>query len=117
MPVDTLSQSGTATLDIGGMTCASCVSHVSKAAGTIPGVQSFDVNLARGNATVRFSPDQTDPKAISDAITAAGYPAAPRDVGLPAQDAEAKRLERQMHEARAWRNRAIVGILLWLPLE
>jgi Cu+-exporting ATPase len=109
--------SDSATLDVSGMTCASCVSHVSKAARSVPGVEACDVNLARGNATVRFSPDQTDPKSISDAITAAGYPAAPRDAGLAAQDAEAKRLERQTHEARAWRNRAIVGVLLWLPLE
>lgn len=117
MSSSTATPSDSATLDIGGMTCASCVSHVSKAAGAIPGVQSFTVNLARGNAAVRFSPDQTDPKAISDAITAAGYPAAPRDAGLAAQDAEASRLERQTHEALAWRNRAIVGVLLWLPLE
>jgi Cu+-exporting ATPase len=117
MSVTTLPQSNTATLDVGGMTCASCVSHVRRAAGAVPGVESCDVNLARGNATVRFSPDQTDPKSISEAITAAGYPAAPRDAGLAAQDAEARRLERQTHEARAWRNRAIVGVLLWLPLE
>lgn len=106
-----------ATLDISGMTCASCVAHVGKAAGAVPGVRDCQVNLARGNALVHFNPDQTDPKTIGDAITAAGYPAVPQETGVGAADAEGRRLEHQTREARAWRNRAIVGILLWLPLE
>ena len=34
------------TLDIGGMTCASCVRHVEKALSRIDGVRSAEVNLA-----------------------------------------------------------------------
>jgi P-type Cu+ transporter len=99
------------------MTCASCVAHVQKAARAVPGVDAAEVNLARGRAVVRFDPGRTDPARISEAITAAGYPAAPQEAGVEAQNAEAKRLQRQMHEARAWFRRAVVGILLWLPLE
>ncbi|HEY2587065.1 MAG TPA: heavy metal translocating P-type ATPase [Tepidisphaeraceae bacterium] len=106
-----------ATFDVGEMTCASCVAHVQKAARAVPGVDSAEVNLARGRAVVRFDPGRTDPAHISEAITAAGYPAAPQETGIEAQNAEAKRLQRQMHEARAWFRRAVVGILLWLPLE
>ena len=105
------------TFEVGGMTCASCVAHVRKAAGAVLGVQDCQVNLARGNAVVRFDPAQTGPKTIGEAISAAGYPAALPEVGLGAADAEGRRLERQTHEARAWRNRAFVGVLLWLPLE
>jgi Cu+-exporting ATPase len=106
-----------ATLDIGGMTCASCVAHVQKAARAVPGVDAAEVNLARGRAVVHFDPGRTNPARISEAITAAGYPAAPQESGIEAQNAEAKRLQRQMHEARAWFRRAVVGVLLWLPLE
>lgn len=83
----------------------------------MPGVQSCQVNLARGNATVQFDPARTDPHRISDAITAAGYRAVLREVGADAREAEERRQERQADEARAWFNRAVVGILLWLPLE
>jgi P-type Cu+ transporter len=106
-----------ATLDVGGMTCASCVAHVQKAARSVPGVDAAEVNLARGRILVKFDPGRTDPAHIGEAITAAGYPSAPQETGLEAQNAEARRLQRQMHEARAWSRRAIVGILLWLPLE
>ena len=40
-----------ATFSVGGMDCASCVSHVEKAAGSVPGVQACRVNLALGRAT------------------------------------------------------------------
>ena len=117
MSSSTLESPESATLDVAGMTCASCVAHVRKAVAGVPGVQSCDVNLARGNATVRFDPARTHLQAIGEAITASGYPAAPSDTGLGARDGEARRLQRQADEARAWFNRAVVGILLWLPLE
>jgi Cu+-exporting ATPase len=37
-------------LEVGGMDCASCVSHVEKALRNVPGVESCQVNLARGRA-------------------------------------------------------------------
>ncbi|HWC88125.1 MAG TPA: HAD-IC family P-type ATPase, partial [Pirellulales bacterium] len=99
------------------MSCASCVAHVEKAAGAVPGVQSCNVNLARGQATVRFDPTRTDAARVGQAITAAGYPAVPQKTGAEAGNAEAERLQRQMREATAWLRRAAVGVLLWLPLE
>jgi len=42
------------TLDIGGMTCASCVSRVEKALERIPGVEAVSVNLATEQAKVRL---------------------------------------------------------------
>ena len=40
-------------IGVGGMTCASCVSHVEKALGAVPGVLEAKVNLATERATVR----------------------------------------------------------------
>ena len=44
------------TLEIGGMTCASCVGRVEKALGRVPGVASAQVNLATEVATVQLDP-------------------------------------------------------------
>jgi Cu+-exporting ATPase len=42
------------TLDIGGMTCASCVGRVEKALYKIPGVEAASVNLATEQAKIRI---------------------------------------------------------------
>ena len=42
------------TLDIGGMTCASCVGRVEKALGKISGVEAASVNLATEQAKIRL---------------------------------------------------------------
>jgi Cu+-exporting ATPase len=102
---------------VSGMNCASCVAHVQKSAIRAAGVQECDVNLARGRAVVRFDPAQTDSTQIADAITRAGYPAEPEAANDNAAHAEHLRMDRQAEEARAWKRRAIVGTLLWLPLE
>jgi Cu+-exporting ATPase len=115
-----MGESGSETLvdfEVGGMNCASCVSHVTKAARSLPGVRAVDVNLARGRASVKYDPTGADPQRIADAITAAGYPAVPQERGAPDANAEEQRLARQRHEAAAWFRRSVVGILLWLPLE
>jgi Cu+-exporting ATPase len=43
------------TLDIGGMTCASCVGRVEKALDKIPGVEAASVNLATEQARIRLN--------------------------------------------------------------
>src|SRR5687767_11036648 len=106
-----------AALHVQGMTCASCVAHVEKAARTLPGVAGARVNLARGRAVVDYDPKRVDPQRIADAITDAGYPAAPEETGIEAGNVEAHRVHEHMHHARAWLRRAVVGIALWLPVE
>ena len=44
-------------LDIGGMTCASCVGRVEKALDKIPGVEAASVNLATEQAKIRINAD------------------------------------------------------------
>lgn len=104
-------------IDVAGMTCASCVAHVEKAALGVPGVQDAQVNLARGRASVRFDPGRTDPQLIAAAITESGYVAAPEHPGITTAASEERRRKGQLDEARGWFNRAVAGILLWLPLE
>ena len=104
-------------LEVGGMNCASCVAHVEKTLRNVPGVAAAQVNLARGRASVRFDPSRTDPHRLAKAVSDAGYPSTPETPGVAEGNVEEQRLQRQAHAARAWFRRAVVGILLWLPLE
>src|SRR3954468_4495069 len=66
------------TLEIGGMTCASCVGRVEKALRKLDGVAGAEVNLATEVATVRFHPQQVGLEELTAAVARAGYTAAPR---------------------------------------
>ena len=102
---------------VGGMDCASCVAHVEKAAQKVAGVHQCSVSLATGRAAVEFDSSRTTPQAIASAISAAGYPASPlSDEGMSAE-AEEHRLQEGRKEAAAWLRRAIVGVILWFPIE
>jgi len=97
--------SDTATqIEVGGMTCASCVARVEKALKRVPGVQEATVNLATETATVRAESDVLD--AAMAAIRKAGYEARPR-AARPA-DASAS--------ARREGVEVLISALLTLPL-
>jgi Cu+-exporting ATPase len=59
-------------LQIEGMTCASCVSRVEKALGSVPGVISASVNLATEKAVVEAAPG-VSPVVLVGAVKNAGY--------------------------------------------
>ncbi|GAA4509319.1 heavy metal translocating P-type ATPase [Hymenobacter ginsengisoli] len=63
----------TATLDIEGMTCASCSNFVERALSRTPGVQRAVVNLATEKATIDFLPTQIDRAGLKAAVEQAGY--------------------------------------------
>ncbi|MDO6727657.1 heavy metal translocating P-type ATPase [Cognatishimia sp. 1_MG-2023] len=61
-------------LSISGMSCASCMGRVDKALATAPGVVDVAVNLVTETATVTFQKGATDPTALAEVVTSAGYP-------------------------------------------
>jgi Cu+-exporting ATPase len=61
------------TLNIGGMTCASCVSNVEKALSEVPGVISAIVNLASEKATVEYLAGEVTLADLRKAVQGAGY--------------------------------------------
>jgi Cu+-exporting ATPase len=63
----------TTTLNIEGMTCASCSSFVERALARTPGVQRAVVNLATEKATIAFVPAQIDRAGLRAAVEQAGY--------------------------------------------
>ncbi|MBU3559316.1 cation-translocating P-type ATPase [Polynucleobacter sp. Nonnen-W13] len=63
------------TLDIGGMTCASCVSRVEKALDKIPGVEAASVNLATEQARIRVRRGSSSLGDIIALVKKTGYEA------------------------------------------
>ncbi len=76
-------------LSITGMTCASCVAHVTKALRKVPGVTDAAVNLATEHATIAHDPD-TNMAALVAAVERSGYHAAQ----ATDDDADAERTQR-----------------------
>lgn len=69
----------TATLRIGGMTCANCQKHVGEALRGVPGVASATVDLAAHRASVSYDPTKAKVENLVQAVAKAGYEAAPLD--------------------------------------
>jgi copper chaperone CopZ len=80
-------------LRVSGMSCASCISSVSRALQQVPGVREVEIDLPRGTASVKaLGTTGHTLAAILAALDAAGYGATP----LPADqqaDAPQPRLE------------------------
>jgi P-type Cu+ transporter len=74
----------TITLDVEGMTCASCQSHVEKALRGAEGVSEASVNLMTRSARVVYQPAVTKIDSLVEAVREAGY-----DASLPGAHANA----------------------------
>jgi len=101
------------TLEVSGMTCASCVARAERALRAVPGVVSANVNLATERATVAILDGgavATD--ALVAAVVRAGYDARPVPPGAPDADS----LRRQSAGDRADGRRLVLAALLSAPL-
>ncbi len=96
----------TLTLDVGGMTCASCAARIEKRLNRIDGVHA-SVNFATEQARVDF-PDTVAPEELVAAVEATGYTAA-----LPSPDEAAAAAT---DEAAPWRQRLLISGALALPV-
>lgn len=77
------------TLDVDGMTCASCVRRVERALQRVPGVEACSVNLATNQAVVSTAAAvKVDPTALIAAIEKAGYHAQIHEDAAPPHAAE-----------------------------
>ena len=61
------------TLQIAGMTCASCVIHNEEALNALPGVKKVVVNLATGKAGIEYDPARVTLADMRKAVTDIGY--------------------------------------------
>jgi Cu+-exporting ATPase len=113
------------TLDISGMTCASCVGRVERALDRVDGVAGAEVNLATEVATVRFDPQQVGLEELTAAVARAGYTATPRREARPAAEIPAEDAgdDRDVHlTALRWRWQVTLAVglglmvLMYVPL-
>ena len=106
-----------AALNIGGMTCASCVAHVEEALKNAEGVRSASVNLATEVAMVEYVPGLASIDDLMRSVKEAGYSAEPRMEDAIDQRAELERLSR-VQEVRSLRHKltfaALGAVLLFL---
>lgn len=65
------------TLQIDGMTCASCALAVKTALKRVDGFKSVEVAVKEGRAVVTYDPARTDPEALAAAVTKLGYESKP----------------------------------------
>ncbi|MEL7238223.1 MAG: heavy metal translocating P-type ATPase, partial [Planctomycetota bacterium] len=116
---DVARSDASAALAVDGMTCMGCVASVTKLVGELPGVQAVDVNLPRGRASLGYDPSVTNPTAVAAAISAAGFPSSVQTGDAPSTQAaaEAQRDVVRYKHAAKWRRRAVVGLVIWAPLE
>ena len=113
-----------ATMNVGGMTCASCVGYVERALNEVPGVVSSSVNLATERATVRYLAGATGVDQLREAVDDAGYSVEGVADDTANEVADSERLAR-VHEIRDLKRKVAlagsVGIvlmtLMYIPLE
>ncbi|TFF18257.1 copper-translocating P-type ATPase [Jiella endophytica] len=101
------------TLDVDGMSSASCVGRVVRAVRAVPGVVAATVNLASATAQLRYLDGALDVFEIAAAATAAGYPAMPRRAG---EKAAAGGEERQAGEQAELRRDLLLAAVLAAPV-
>jgi copper chaperone len=63
-------------LKVQGMTCGSCVRHVTQALSALDGVDSVQVSLQKGEVCVLHDPEAADESQFIKALSEEGYEAA-----------------------------------------
>ena len=101
-------------LQVGGMTCASCVGRVERALKKVPGVQDAVVNLATERASVQLQ-GGVDVSSLIAAIEKAGYEAqaVQHNAGATGEDATA---QRQAQERESLKRSLIFATVFALPV-
>ena len=112
------------TMNIGGMTCASCVHHVEKALTDVPGVLSASVNLATQQATVQYFSEVATLEDLRYIVTDAGYSMDGLVGDATDEEADQERLARTKEIRALTRKVAIAGTVgaivmtvMYIPLE
>ena len=101
------------TLDVGGMTCASCAQNVEKVLKRLEGISSVNVNVSMGKARIEYNSSVVSVDDMRKAIEGIGYSASmPVDRQL-AEDRERKERE---DEIRRQRNNLIISAVIAIPV-
>ena len=107
------------TLNVGDMSCASCVARVEKALAATPGVVNVSVNFASETAQIEYLPGAVAPADLKRVVRDAGYSIRePEGEGGSAADAAESIDQARARERRTLRTKFVVslsvGVLLML---
>ena len=101
------------TLDVRGMTCASCVEHVESALKELNGIQDAVVNLGLGTARVTYVSGVVSISSMKRAVREVGYEAQERSEGADALDRERQaRAEEIKHQGRNLIIAGTIGLIV-----
>ena len=100
------------TINVDGMVCAACQSHVQRALDKTHGVAQAAVNLMTGQAVVRFDPQTVAPAALLEAIRDTGYEAELPRAGLTALEQQQEQDQSQTAEVRELTRKAAIAFVL-----
>lgn len=109
-----ISEQSAVSLSVEGMHCAGCVGTVESALRGVAGVESAAVNLTSGTALVRGR--GLNAEQLAQAVSAQGFAAKSLEPQRSLADQRSELEEKQQRNVRAWRQRALLGLALWLPL-
>jgi len=76
-------KAGKASIQITGMTCATCAATIKKGLSQTPGVEQADVNFASEKASIEYDPTKVDLARIKDTVSQLGYGVATRKSIFP----------------------------------
>lgn len=110
---DITEESKTITLQIGGMTCASCAQIISKTLRQMNGVTEANVNLATEKATVTFHPSTTSYAKIKKAIEDTGYEVLGREDKRARFEEQAIKEQQTLSTAK---KKALIAWILTIPI-
>ncbi|KAJ3234009.1 hypothetical protein HDU81_001771 [Chytriomyces hyalinus] len=101
----------TTKLEVGGMTCASCVSSVERVVGELQGVESVSVSLLTNMAVIKHAPATIGVRSLITAITDAGFTAS---LSL-SSDIQNVAHERSLKELAEYKKSALIAFGFALP--
>ncbi|MEC4892676.1 MAG: heavy metal translocating P-type ATPase [Oscillatoria sp. PMC 1051.18] len=103
----------TATLDVGGMKCAGCVSSVERQLTQNEGVISAQVNLITGIAAIAYEPGKVEPANLAETLTKRGFPSQVRDTESTGEETPNWVTKQQQERQHQLQQLIIAGILLF----
>ncbi|KAJ3231566.1 ATPase Cu transporting protein 7B [Chytriomyces hyalinus] len=103
--------STTTKLEVGGMTCASCVASVERVVAELKGVESVSVSLLTNMAVIKHAPSTIGVRSLITAITDAGFSAS---LSL-SSDIQNVAHERSLKELADYQKSATIAFIFALP--
>lgn len=106
----------TASIKIGGMTCAACAAGIERVLRKNPAVTAANVNLAAERADIHYDEGRLTPGALEEMIVRAGFSVIPQEKAKPEQLHEQREKAMDRMRARLIFSAVLTAALLYLAM-